>query len=187
MKAMIRILSLCAATLSALCLPDMASGATIGVNFLTGGNVGGTNESALATTDLAGAAAYAQANWNNLASVALPITGTASPGVGGTNAVLMDSAGAVTSVAISWSAPNTWSQTGNTTANLGVPDYNLMNPYLDNNGNANVSLGSGPFDMFAGTNAVVTTPNQANRNWPLVYLTGLQAWMTSQEIGRAHV
>jgi hypothetical protein len=126
--------------------------------------VGGTNGSALAATDSAGAGIYAQVNWNNVA------------GALGTNVALGDSSGAATAVAINWSSPNTWSQSGNTSGSQGSPDANLMNPYLDNNGNANVAI-SGAYNMYS-----TTAPANNNRNWPLVYLTGLSAWMTSEGV-----
>jgi Concanavalin A-like lectin/glucanases superfamily/Immunoglobulin I-set domain len=167
MKKTIQLFTLLAISATSLFLAGTASAASpIGLHFLTQNNVGNTNGAALAATDLAGASIYAQTNWNNLAST------TAL----GTNVALIDSSGAATTVAVSWSAPNTWSQSGNTTINEGSPDANLMNPYLDNNGNANVAI-TNPFNMFS-----TTTPVNANRNWPLAYLTGLQAWMTAQGV-----
>jgi hypothetical protein len=143
-------------------LASAASAATIGLHFQTGGDVGGTNGAHLAPTDVAGAGAYAQVNWNNLA------------GALGTNVTLMDSSGGASGVSANWSAPNTWSQSGNSTASVGTPDANLMNPYLDNNGNANVAI-SGSYNMYS-----TTTPANNNRNWPLVYLTNLTAWLSGQ-------
>jgi hypothetical protein len=150
--------------IAAMALAGVASAATIGVDFMTGANNGNTNGALLLPTDVAGASTYAQDNWNCVAAAL------------GTNVALLDSAGAATTVAISWSSPNTWSQSGNTTASQGTADANLMNPYLDNNGNANVAI-TNPFSMFS-----TTTPPNANRNWPLVYLTGLNAWMAAQGV-----
>ncbi len=145
-----------------LVLPGSGMAGTIGVKFLTGANVGNTNASILLPTDTAGAGIYAQANWNNVA------------GALGTNVAVLDSAGAATPIAVSWSSPNTWSQSGNTTTSQGAPDANLMNSYLDNNGNANVAITS-PYNMFS-----TTAPANNNRNWPMIYLTGLQAWLAAQ-------
>ena len=146
----------------ALLLSQSALAGPIGVNFMTGANVGGTNGNALATTDTGGGGVYAQVNWNNVAAAQ------------GTNVAVVDSSGAATTVQVSWTSPNTWSQSGNTTANQGTPDGNLMNPYLDNNGNANVAI-SGLYNMYS-----TGTPANNNRNWPLVYLSGMQAWLTAQ-------
>ncbi len=146
---------LAAATIS---LADVASGATIGLHFLTGANVGNTNGNVLAPTDSAGAPGYAQVNWNNFS------------GAQGTNTAAIDSSGAATTVGVNWTSPNTWSETGNTTVDQGSPDGNLMNPFLDNNGNANVTFQA---NMYS-------TASNNNRNWPLVYLTGLQAWLATQ-------
>jgi hypothetical protein len=146
-----------------LALPTRGPASTLGVNFLRGSNVGGTNLNALLSTDLAGAGAYAQVNWNNV------------DGALGTNVSLADSAGAASGVTISWASPNTWSQGGIDVAQ-GSPDASFMNAYLDNNGNANVAFTS-PYNMFS-----TTVPANNNRNWPMVYLTGLQAWMTAQGV-----
>src|SRR2546426_179252 len=71
---------------AAISIATSAAGSTIGVNFLTGGNVGGTNGSALTPTDTGGAGAYAQVNWNNVASTVVPGNGTY-----GTNVSVVDS------------------------------------------------------------------------------------------------
>jgi hypothetical protein len=146
----------------ALALVQGASAATLGLHFQTGADVGGTNGAHLAPTDVAGAPVYAQANWNNLA------------GAMGTNVAVIDSSGANSGVSVNWACANTWSQSGNSTASQGTPDLNLMNPYLDNNGNANVAI-SGTYNMFS-----TTTPANNNRNWPMIYLTNLTAWVASQ-------
>jgi hypothetical protein len=117
-KKTIHLFTLIAIWAVSLFLAGPASAAsTIGLHFLTQNNVGNTNGSGLAATDLAGASIYAQTNWNNLAST------TAL----GTNVALIDSSGAATTVAVNWSAPNTWSQNGNNAGSLGTPDLNLMN------------------------------------------------------------
>ena len=143
-------------------LTRIASAAnSIGLHFMTGANVGNTNGNLLAPTDVAGAPAYAQSNWNSFVG---PL---------GTNVAVIDSSGATAAtVGVNWAAPNTWAYglPGNAAVNEGTPDGNLMNPYLDNNGNANVTF---------QTNMYSTVTNN-NRNWPLVYLTGLNAWVTSQ-------
>jgi hypothetical protein len=147
-----------------LALAGTAPAATIGVHPTTQANNGGTNGNLLAATDMAGAGIYAQVNWNNI------------NGALGTNVALVDSSGAASGVSVSWAAPNTWSQTGNTSANQLNADANLMNPFLDNNGNANVAI-SGAYNMFS-----TATPVNNNRNWPLVYLTNMTAWLAAQGV-----
>jgi hypothetical protein len=141
----------------ALSFSGMASGATIGLHFLNGANVTNSNPNALIATDVAGAPGYAQANWNNLS------------GALGTNVVVIDSSGASSGVTINWASGNTWSQSGNPSIIQASQDANLMNPYLDSNGGANTTLQA---NMFS------TTSNN-NQNWPLVYFSGLNAWLTA--------
>jgi hypothetical protein len=162
MKTKTRIVSLFAATLTAIALHGTASSATIGLNFLRGAGADAPGmqdalANSLLATDVAGAGAYAQANWNNL-------------GFQGTNIAVLDSAGAATTVAVNWTSGNAWSQGGGGTPTAqGSPDPNLMNSYLDNNGNANVAIVN-PYNIYTGS---------AN-NKPLVYLAGLGAWMAAQ-------
>jgi hypothetical protein len=154
---------------AALALASPAPGSTIGLHFLYRDNVGNTNGNALAATDLAGVPAYAQTNWNNLSTAIAPGSNQMA-----TNRAVIDSSGAATTVAVSWSCPDNYTESGGNMNTQGTPDGNLMNPFLDNLGNANVGI-TNPFNMFD------TTVNYRN-DWPLVYLTGLKAWMTAQGV-----
>lgn len=130
-----------------------ALGASIGINYARGGDhLNDTNVNSLAVTDVAGAPGFEQANWNNL-------------GRYGTGITLKDSDGAATPVVIAWDASGSYSQSGAAAAQ-GDANANLMNSYLDSNGNANVAL----------TNSLYA--NNANSK-PLVYVTGLSAWLAS--------
>jgi Concanavalin A-like lectin/glucanases superfamily/Immunoglobulin I-set domain len=148
---------------AAMSIAGVASAGQIGMNFVrgAGGDVNGvadTTANSLVATDTAGASGFAQANWNNL-------------GARGTNITLIDSSGASSGVVVSWVSGNTWSQSGGGTPNAqGSPDANLLNGYLDSNGNANTTMLANMFD----------TASNNNRNWPLVYFSGLSAWMASQ-------
>ena len=138
------------------------SAATIGLNFLRGAgadvaNVQNGVANSLAATDTAGAPAYAQANWNNL-------------GCRGTNIVLVDSTGASSGVTVNWDASGGWSQSGGgTPATQLSPDGNLMNSYLDSNGNGNTTFNA---NLWANS----------NNNKPLVHFSGLSAWMAAQGV-----
>lgn len=111
---------------------------SIGLNFgadEASGNKAGT----LAATDKAGVPAVAQANWNNL-----------SLNVGTNSAIVADVNGTAqaTTVTVTWSSANTWSNTGRGEENNGLtgPDKALMLGYLDT-GNATttkVSIASIP-------------------------------------------
>lgn len=152
------------AVAAAFSLASAASAATIGLQFLNfGADVGQTNMNHLFPTDSAGVPEFAQVNWNNYV------------GALGTNAPAQDSSGAATAVTVSWACPNTYRLAADATG-TGSPDVNLMNSYLDNNGNANVAITS-PYNMFD-----TAVPVNNNRNWPLIYLTGLGAWMASQGV-----
>src|SRR5436190_17012320 len=101
-----------------VCSPGWA--ATIGLNFVRGAgadvvNVQNGVANSLAATDLGGAPAFAQNNWNNL-------------GYRGTNITLLDSGGASSGVIVNWDSGNAWSQSGGGTPNTQAsPDGNLMN------------------------------------------------------------
>jgi hypothetical protein len=95
----------------------------IGVNYVNTGNSGvqdGEVDS-LGTTEVAGAPAYTQDNWNNL-------------GRWGDLTPLNDDSGAASSVNVAWDANNTW-QNG---ASTNTSDGKLMYGYLDATGGANV-------------------------------------------------
>jgi hypothetical protein len=143
-----------------LCLAGSVSAATIGVNFVRGAGGDGSGVTnavnGLLPEDLAGAPAYAQTNWNNL-------------GTRGTNIVVVDSTGAP-SITINWDASGAWSQGGGGTPTLQPsPDANLINSYLDSNGGGNAAL-------------VANLWLNNNNSKPLVYLTGLSAWLAGQGV-----
>jgi hypothetical protein len=136
---------------------------------LTGnGHQQGTNlaAGALQPGDLAGAPGYQQMNWNVLGRF----------GDNGTNTFLtnnypmFDSGGDDTQVSIMWDATGNWSIQGSgTPAAQGSPDLNLMNAYADSGASANVALTQ---------NASVYSQNGNNK--PLVFIGGLQAWLTTE-------
>lgn len=133
--------------------PCASLAATIGINYARGGDhINDTNVNSLAASARAGAPGFEQENWNNLGRYGADIT-------------LKDSTGAATPVVISWDASGSYSLSG-AAADQGSPDGNLMNSYLDSNGNANVALTNSLYD------------NNANSK-PLVYFTGLSAWLTA--------
>ncbi len=160
MKPIIRTISLFAAILATCSLTNPASAASIGVNFVrgAGADVFGVQDGtaiSLAPGDVAGAPAFAQANWNNL-------------GARGTNINVIDSAGAASGVLFNWDSANAWSQAGGgTPTTQGSPDANLMNGYLDSNNSANTAVNS---NLWAN----------GNGNKPLVHVSGLSAWLATQ-------
>lgn len=148
------------ATLGAAACASAASlGFKLGINSSGGPQSAATG--ALQPTDVAGAPAYAQANWN--------VLGRWGDSSGNTPFTVLDSDGNATGVVINWDATGIWSQSGGGTPNdQGTPDGNLMNSYDDSNGAANVALA----DTVYGNNAA---------NKPLVYISGLSAWLSAQD------
>lgn len=146
---------------AALAIAGVASAASIGLKIGINGNGGlqSAAAGALLPADVAGAPDYAQANWNTL--------GRWGDSSGNTPFTVVDSTGAATPVIINWDANNIWSMSGGgTPTDQGLPDSNLMNSYLDSNGAANTDL----------ANTVYGNP-VANK--PLVYISGLQEWLTA--------
>lgn len=156
-------------TLPAICIglwfTGSASGASIGLKLGMNGNGGlqNTNVGALQPGDTAGAPGYQQSNWNVLgrygdsSNNAFPIT---------------DSSGAAANIVVHWDATGNYSQSGaaNPAAQT-TPDGNLMNGYDDSNGNGNVALTNG-LSLYA----------QNGNNKPMVYISGLQAWLATQGV-----
>ena len=149
---------------AALSIAGMASGATIGLKLGINGS-GGLQSGvtgALAPTDSAGPAPYTQANWN--------VLGVRGDNVSTNVFNIVDSSGANTGITINWDASGNWSVQGSATpADQGTPDGNLMNGYIDSNGAGNTTL----------SNTVYSNP-VANK--PLVYLSGIQAWLAGQGV-----
>ena len=133
-----------------------ASAQSVGFNFTTNGNWSGLNDNAggvsLAPAEVAGV--YPQSHWNNLGR-----SGSVNPGV------VTNSAGNPVSLSINWDAPATAS-TGAAT-NLNTPNGKLMDGFT-------FSWGPGPATALA--NSVY---DSANNNKPLIYLSGLTAWLNS--------
>lgn len=142
-----------ALAVAALSLAGVAGAAPIGANWVNngGGNVQDGSGDSLLATDIAGAPGFEQGNWNNL-------------GRWGSGINLKDSSGAASGVVINWDAVGVW----NDGASTATPDGKLMNGYLDNNGNLNVTPLPNGFD---GGN---------NNNKPWAYVTGLSAWLAAQ-------
>src|ERR1051326_4537649 len=165
-------------TILALSLAGAAFGQTIpqiGLKFGINGLYGlqSTNVGALQPGDLAGAPGYAQTNWN--------VLGYRGDNIGISNAAfnVLDSSGANSGVAINWTGANVWSvANGGTPADQGNPDGNLMNGYTDSNGNGNVALTNGLPNGLFGQNA---------NNYPLIYVSGLQNWLTAHSVSQYDV
>jgi hypothetical protein len=142
----------------------------IGIKFGQNGN--GNVQSAAVGAVLpgqsAGAPGYAQVNWNIYGRF-----GNNSTNTSGTNAyAIYDSGTNDTHVTIQWDASGQFGVQGTgTVTDQGDPDKNLMDAYADSNGNGNVNI----------TNSLATGLfAQNNNNKPLVYLSGLQAWLATQ-------
>jgi hypothetical protein len=151
--------------LAALTLALAATSATAGsIGLKLGINANGGLQSAatgaLLPEEIAGAPGYAQANWN--------VLGRWGDSGGNTLFTVLDSTGVATPVIVNWDANNIWSMAGGGTPTAqGTPDGNLMNSYDDSNGAANTTL----------ANTVYGNP-VANK--PLVYISGLSAWLSAQ-------
>lgn len=155
-----------------LSLTGVASAQTvpqIGAKFGIDGSSGvqNTNAGALLPADSAGAPGYAQTNWNNY-------------GVNGTNAAAFDSSGATTTVTFSWIAANLWSENGGGTPSVQTsPDFKLMNGYLDSNASATNALDY--------TQPVIGPASTNINDFPWVYVTGVNAWMTANHVSQYDV
>lgn len=157
---------------ASLALTGLVSGQTvpqIGAKMGINGNGGVQNSDpgALLPTDQAGAPGYVQTNWNNF-------------GRYGADAPVVDSSGATTTVTFSWDSNNLWSEAGGGTPTVETfPDFKLMNGYLDSNGNQTNFLDyTQPVDGYASTN---------NNCKPWVYVQGLNAWMTANNVSQYDV
>lgn len=116
----------------------------IGLNF-GADEASGSNSGTLPATDVAGVAAVAQANWNNLTL----LNGTSSTIVG-------DAAGAsaTTAATVTWTSANTWSSTGRGEENnmLAGADKVLMTGYLDTGAatTSSVTISGLPTELTSG-------------------------------------
>lgn len=167
------------ALIIALCLASPAFAQTVpqiglkfGINGLNG--LQNTNVGALQPSDLAGAPDYAQTNWNVLGLRGDNVLGTSNPAFN-----VLDSSGANSGITVNWEANNLWSVVnGGNPADQFFPDGNLMNGYLDSNGSGNVAMTNGlPFGVVG----------QSVNNRPLVYISGLQAWLTANSVSQYDV
>ncbi len=121
--------------LAAIGLATAASAASIGVNFVSTGDGGvqdGLSDS-LGAAEIAGVAAYAQGNWNNV-------------GRWGQNVGLKDNVGGVSGLVLTWDSNNTWNLGGTP----GTPGAKLMYGYLDATGVANNN--SSPYQFWWNEN-----------------------------------
>lgn len=146
----------------------------IGLKFGVTNNVGlqNTASGALQPGDLAGAPGYAQTNWNVLGFRGDNFLGTTNPVFN-----VLDSSGANSGITIQWEGNGEWSVGGggNAPTDQGTPDGNLMNGYTDSNGAGNVPLTNGlPNGLFG----------QSNANKPMIYISGLQAWLTAHSVSQ---
>jgi len=147
-----------------LSIAGMASGASIGLKL--GINASGGLQSgvtgALLPTDVAGAPSYAQPNWN--------VLGVRGDNVSTNVFNVVDSSGANSGITINWDSTGNWSVQGSgTPADQGTPDGNLMNGYIDSNNGGNTTLAT-------------TVYSNPAANKPLVYLSGISAWLAGQGV-----
>lgn len=103
-----------------------ADAASIGVNF-SGGQNNAQNIAPLASSDLTGA--VQQMNWNNAGGDGTTGNGTTANVQSPTAGVLVNSAGAATTAAITWTSTNSWSIANSVRT---PADAELLNGYLDN-------------------------------------------------------
>jgi hypothetical protein len=147
-------------------------GLKFGINGLAG--LQNTNVGALQPGDLAGAPGYSQTNWNVLGFRGDNALGTTNPVFN-----VLDSSGASSGITIQWEGQGVWSVVnGGTPADQLDPDKNLMNGYTDSNGNGNVALTNGLVNGIYGQN---------NNNKPLIYVSGLSAWLTAHSVSQYDV
>jgi hypothetical protein len=126
----------------------------IGVNFVDTGDDGVRNGlvDSLGTTESAGAPGYVQSNWNNL---------------GRWGAVTLNDTLGVSPVSTGWDATGAWGTGPGGSATGANPDDKLMSGYIDSNGGANSA-------------APLTGVFGDNNSKPLIHLTGMSNWLTSQ-------
>jgi len=155
-------LAAAAALMSMIGAAQAQTPAQIGLKFCIDGSGGLQNTAvgALAPTDLAGA--FPQTNWN--------VLGRYGDSTGSFN--LTDSTGTTNDIIVHWDSVDCWSQSGGgNPTDQGTPDGNLMNAFLDSNGNANVAL-------IQNTSIY----GQNNNNKPMVYLSGIKTWLAAQGV-----
>jgi len=103
-----------------------ADAASIGVNF-SGGQTNAQNVAPLASSDLTGA--VQQMNWNNAGGDGTTGNGTNAQVQSPVAGVLVNSNGAATTAAISWTSTNSWSIANSVRT---PAEAELLNGYLDN-------------------------------------------------------
>jgi PKD repeat protein len=133
-----------------------ATAQSLGFNFVTN-SAGGvitsvTDSDTLLSGESAGAPPNAQMNWNNLS-----VSG------GSSTYTVTDSTGATHSMPLQWSA---YDKTIQNTLALGTPDGKLFN------------LGLSTWGPGAATPLGNSCGNSSGNNQPLVYIGGLNAWLT---------
>jgi hypothetical protein len=147
-------------------------GLKFGINGLAG--LQNTNVGALQPGDLAGAPGYSQTNWNVLGFRGDNVLGTTNPAFN-----VLDSSGANSGITIQWEGAGVWSVVnGGTPADQADPDKNLMNGYTDSNGAGNVALTNGLVNGIYGQNIA---------NKPLIYVSGLSAWLAAHSVSQYDV
>jgi hypothetical protein len=140
------------AFVAAIALAGNVSAASLGMNWVNdgNGNVQNGNSDSMAASDVAGAPGFSQANWNNL-------------GRWGDNVNLVDSTGTASGVLVAWDATGVW----NNGASTATGDGKMMNGYIDSNGGANTTLAN-------------TIYGNDGNNKPLVYFSGISAFLAAQ-------
>lgn len=142
----------------------------IGLKMGLGGNrdqqLTNTAAGPLQPTDLAGAPGYQQTNWNVLGRFG----DNGTNAFGTNNYAILDSGGDDTHVSIEWDATGNWSVQGTAApTDRGSPDLNLMNGYCDSGGSGNLALTQNT-TIFA----------QSGNNKPMVFISGLSAWLLTE-------
>jgi hypothetical protein len=133
-----------------------ATAQSIGVKVVAGDASGIDNSQAnsMLPTDLAGAPAYAQTNWNNFSRY------------GSGTFMLNNSAGASYAFNLQWDAQFT--DTTGTRTGLGTPDGKLLDEFWSTYGpGAASALGNSVYNCSAN-------------NKPLFYISGLEAWYSAE-------
>ena len=155
-------------------IPVFATGASVGVHFVSAGGPSVQNSSpdSISPTASAGAPGYAQTNWNNLGAAgdsygnwgwATWINNGSGPGA---PVVLNDSIGSPTSLQITWGSSG-YGSTGAAAA-LGTPDGDLMDGFIN-------TYAGGPASFMTNNGPAYFAPN-ANQT-PLATISGLNSWV----------
>lgn len=133
------------------------SAQSIGVNYVSGGSgIDNSDADSLGATEQAGAPGFAQVNWNSVGRYGSVAAST-----------LVDSTGATTPLFMNWDSVSSFSS--GAYANLGTSDAKLMDGFVSQD------WAGGPAAPLTGNSVY----GAASTDKPLVFVGGLQAWMTA--------